>query len=171
MARINYETVEKMVLAQHKKMSELYSYVGYSRQSNTNFKKQGYIPVKFVSKISEFLNVDVSRILEVTSEEPDNVKVEVREIMIESTEMEPIIKNGSKVFCVKQEISDLEENSIVYFQYKTFIGLRRIKFDKVFKKIVLVPDNILNHEVIIVEQEDIECLQVFKVKNYSYSIV
>ena len=46
-----------------KKMSDLYKYVGYSRQSSKNYKDLGTIPIKHAKAISNFLNISVDTLL------------------------------------------------------------------------------------------------------------
>lgn len=54
MLKIEYAEVAYALKLINKKMSDLYSYCGFTRQSASNFKRSGYIPMKHAECIGEF---------------------------------------------------------------------------------------------------------------------
>lgn len=69
--RIDFELIEKLLRDKNKKMSDLYKFVGYSRQSSMNYKSQGYIPIKHAMKISQFLSVPMDSLFEMDLSDTD----------------------------------------------------------------------------------------------------
>ncbi len=61
---IDYEDVEKSLDLVNKKMVDLYTYIGFSRQSANNFKRRGEIPIKYAQKISEFFNIGINSVID-----------------------------------------------------------------------------------------------------------
>jgi len=54
---INFEKVETLLENSGKRKGDFYDFVGYTRQSSSNFKAQGYIPAKHASKIAQFFGI------------------------------------------------------------------------------------------------------------------
>lgn len=133
---ISFTDIEQALDIVRKQMPEFYGYVGYSRQSSSNYKTQGYVPVKFASKVAAFFGVSLdcvinSRITECLRAIEKGLDSEDLKKVIEDTVTLPLIPAGSnaailaapnkfetlrieKRMLSKSTLAEIDENTVLY---------------------------------------------------------